>query len=104
MAGSPEAASETAHRWIGDCAKDDLEAHRAYQDVNTENGRQEALRAEYQKRLTASPDSGKAHYLLGRVTADPAAAVTQYQEAIRLDPKLVWPRGPLGHPNRAMEP
>ncbi len=103
VAGSPEAASATAHRWIGDCADNDLEAHRAYQDVNTENGRQQALRAEYQKMLSASPDSGKAHYLLGRVTADPAAAVAQYQEAIRLDPKLVWPRVALGHAYQAMD-
>ncbi|HEY8182955.1 MAG TPA: tetratricopeptide repeat protein [Thermoanaerobaculia bacterium] len=103
VAESPEVASATAHRWIGDCAQDDLEAHRAYQDVNTQNGRQEALRAEYQKMLSASPDSGKAHYLLGRVTADPNAAIAQYQEAIRLDPKLAWPRVALGHAYQSME-
>jgi tetratricopeptide (TPR) repeat protein len=103
VAGSPEKASATAHQWIGDCVQDDLEAHRAYQDVNREAGRQEALRAEYQKMLSTSPDSGKAHYLLGRVTADPKAAVGQYQEAIRLDPNLVWPRVALGHAYQAME-
>ena len=103
VAESPEVASATAHRWIGDCAQDDLEAHRAYQDVNTQNGRQEALRAEYQKMLSESPDSGKAHYLLGRVTADPNAAIAQYQEAIRLDPKLAWPRVALGHAYQSME-
>ena len=103
VAASPDVASEAAHRWIADCAQDDLEAHRAYQDVNTAAGRQAALRAEYQKMLDAAPDSGKAHYLLGRVTADPAAAVAQYQEAIRLDPKLAWPRVALGHAYQAME-
>jgi tetratricopeptide (TPR) repeat protein len=103
VAGSPEKASETAHRWIGDCAQDDLEAHRAYQDVNTENGRQEALRVEYQKLLSASPDSGKAHYLFGRVAADPTVASAQYKDAIRLDPKLVWPHVALGHDYQTME-
>jgi tetratricopeptide (TPR) repeat protein len=101
--GSFETASLTARRWIADCAQDDLEAHRAYQDVNRENGRQEALRDEYQKLLASSPASGKAHYLFGRVMADPQEAVAQYQEAVRLDPKLVWPRVALGHAYQAME-
>ena len=103
IAGSLDNASETAHHWIADCAQNDLEAHRAYQDVNRENGRQEALREEYRKMLSASPESGKAHYLYGRVCADPAVATTQYQEAIRLDPKLVWPRVALGHAYQTME-
>ncbi len=103
MTASSEAASEMAHRWIADCAQDDLEAHRAYQDVNRENGRQEALRQEYQKMLSASPDSGKAHYLFGRVEKDPSAAAAQYQEAIRLDPKLIWPHVALGQAYKTME-
>jgi len=97
MMGSLDKASDTAHQWIADCAQDDLEAHRAYQDVNNENGRQQTLREEYLKLLSASPDSGKAHYLYGRVASDPSAAIAQYQEAIRLDPKLIWPRVALGH-------
>jgi tetratricopeptide (TPR) repeat protein len=94
---SPAAASATAHQWIADCQQDDLEAHRAYQDVNREQGHNEALRAEYRKSLAAAPDSAKAHYLYGRVVADPAAAAVEYQQAIRLDPKMVWPRVALGH-------
>jgi len=103
IAGSIDNASETAHHWIADCAQNDLEAHRAYQDVNREAGRQEALREEYRKMLSSSPESGKAHYLYGRVAADPALATAQYQEAIRLDPKLVWPRVALGHAYQTME-
>ena len=103
IAGSLDNASEAAHHWIADCAQNDLEAHRTYQDVNTENGRQEALREEYRKMLSASPDSGKAHYLYGRVASDPALATAQYQEAIRLDPKLIWPRVALGHAYQTME-
>lgn len=98
-----DAASDAAHHWISDCSQDDLEAHRAYQDVNNENERREAMRAEYRKLLDASPNSGKAHYLYGRVAADPNVAISEYQQAIHLDPKLVWPRVALGHAYASME-
>src|SRR5262249_22603074 len=55
------------------------------------------------KMLEASPDSGKAHYLFGRVARDPSAAAEQYQQAIRLDPKLIWPRVALGQAYKTME-
>jgi len=102
-AGSLDAASDTAHRWITDCAQNNLEAHRAYQDINNENERQEALRDEYGRLLASSPNSAEAHYLYGRVENDPADAAAQYQEAIRLDPKLIWPRVALGHAYQMME-
>ena len=103
VTGSFETASKTAHRWIADCSQDDLEAHRAYQDVNREEGRDEALREEYQSLLASSPQSGKAHYLFGRVAGDQQLAIAHYQEAVRLDPKLVWPHVALGHAYQAME-
>lgn len=41
--------------------------------------------------LASSPESAQAHYLVGRITADPGAALAEHDAAIRLDPKLVWP-------------
>jgi len=103
LTGTFETASKTAQGWIADCSQDDLEAHRAYQDLNRENGRQAALREDYQKQLSSSPQSGKAHYLYGRVLADPQAAIVEYQQAIQLDPALIWPRVALGHAYQAAE-
>jgi tetratricopeptide (TPR) repeat protein len=100
---SPEAGADAAHHWIADCAQDDLEAHRAYQDVNKENGREQALRDEYRKMLSASPDSGKAHNLFGRVAGDLTTATAEYEQAVRLDPKLIWPRVALGRAYLLME-
>jgi tetratricopeptide (TPR) repeat protein len=101
--GTPDAASAVAHRWMADCATDDLEAQRAYQDINTAAGRQDAMRQEYGKLLAAAPDSGKAHYLYGRVVADPAAATAEYQQAIAHDPNLAWARIALGRSYEQME-
>ncbi|PYQ46855.1 MAG: hypothetical protein DMF59_20470 [Acidobacteria bacterium] len=53
--------------------------------------------------LSATPESGKAHYLFGRVEKDSASAAAQYQEAIRLDSKLIWPRVALGRFYQTME-
>ena len=97
LVDSAAAASKTAHQWIADCKQDDLEAHRSYQDVNREDGNNAALRDEYRTLLASTPDSAKAHYLYGRVVDDPRVAAEQYQQAIKLDPKLVWPRVALGH-------
>ena len=103
LTGTFETASKTARGWIADCSQDDVEAHRAYQDLNRENGRQAALREEYQKLLDSSPQSGKAHYLFGRVVSDPQAAIAEYQQAIQLEPTLIWPRVALGHAYQAVE-
>src|SRR4029079_16814353 len=92
MLQSSDVASQTAHRWISDSSQDDLEAHRMYQDINMDAGRYLELREEYRKLLTSSPESGKLHYLYGRVLADPVAAIPEYQKAVALEPKLVWPR------------
>ncbi|HUJ13719.1 MAG TPA: tetratricopeptide repeat protein [Thermoanaerobaculia bacterium] len=93
---SPEEASDTARRWVTDCAQDDLEAHRAYQDVNRESGREDKLREEYGTMLAAAPQSGKAHYLFGRVAGETQRSIAEYQQAVALDPSLVWPHVALG--------
>ncbi|HLJ75569.1 MAG TPA: tetratricopeptide repeat protein, partial [Thermoanaerobaculia bacterium] len=100
---SGDKAAETARQWIADCTQDDLEAHRAYQDAVKENGSEEALRGEYQKLVASSPQSAKAHYLYGRVAADTQTAITEYQQAIALDPQLVWPHVALGYAYRNLE-
>lgn len=90
-------ASQVARRWIGDCAEDDVEAHRMYQDINSNHHGEAGLREEYRKLVGAAPQSAKLHYLYGRVADDPAVAAAEHQEALRLDPKLIWPRVALGH-------
>jgi predicted Zn-dependent protease len=98
MSDSVEAASAAAHQWIVDCAaEDNLEAHRLYQDVNTQRGRQEAMREEYRASLASEPGSGRAHYLFGRLAVDPQVAIAEQSEAIRLDPALIWARVARGH-------
>jgi tetratricopeptide (TPR) repeat protein len=91
-----EMAATTARQWIADCASDDLEAHRAYQTMELERGRHDAVLAEYRKRLDAAPQSAEAHYLVGRITSDPAMAIAEYTQAVQLDPKFVWPHTALG--------
>src|SRR6185436_16757764 len=98
-----DVAAAAARRWIADCTEDDLEAHRAYQDVHTAGGLQAALREEYSKLVSSSPQSAKAHYLNGRVSGDLDVSVREHQEAIRLDPKLIWPRVALGHAYMELE-
>jgi Flp pilus assembly protein TadD len=86
-----------ARQWISDCAPDDLEAHRAYQDLHTSRDSGAAMRAEYAARVAEDPASAKLHYLYGRVSSEPAIAVREYNEALRLDPSLAWPRVALGY-------
>jgi hypothetical protein len=94
---SIDAASAAARQWITDCAGNDLEAHRAYQEMESARGRQSELYAEYRNRLAAAPDSAEAHYLAGRSAPDVAVSLAEHREAIRLDPKFAWPRVALGY-------
>ncbi|HYI10062.1 MAG TPA: tetratricopeptide repeat protein [Thermoanaerobaculia bacterium] len=95
--GSNDGASVAARQWVRDCGETDVDAHRAYQDVFTSQGRRDALREEYRKLLDGSPQSGRLHYLYGRVAKDPKVSIDEHEQALRLDPKLVWPRVALGH-------
>lgn len=94
---SAEAAAVRAQQWIGECAGDNIEAHRSYQDLNTGLGRQSAIRDEYRAAVAAAPDSAQAHYLYGRIAGDPRVELAEQTTAIRLDPKLVWPHVARGH-------
>jgi tetratricopeptide (TPR) repeat protein len=95
--GNDAAAAGAARKWIGDCAPDDLEAHRAYQQVEVRRGRHDVVFEEYRQRLAATPESAQAHYLVGRIANDPALAIAEHSEAARLDPKMVLPRVALGY-------
>lgn len=92
---SVEAASEAARNWIATCRENDIEAQRAYQDLNFAIGRFDPLHDEYGKLLAASPQSGELHYLYGRTIADPLASSAEYQKALELDPTIAWARAAL---------
>jgi len=94
---SPAAASAVAAHWIADCPKDNLEAHRQYQNVNDDSGRQGAMAVEYRNAVLSSPQSAQAHYLYGRVIADPKEAAAEFQRALVIDPNLAWARIALAH-------
>jgi len=83
-----------ARAWIGAC-DEDLLAHRAYQNLLIDDGRTEVLRAEYRKRLDEHANAAN-HYLFGRLIEGPAA-MSEYREALRIDPELTWARVALGH-------
>ena len=74
-----------------------------YQDMSNEANRKDEVRAEYAKLVAASPQSAKLHYLYGRVLDDPSGAATEYEKAMQLDPKLVWPRVALAHAYALMD-
>lgn len=95
--GPDDGPTKAARQWIADCAEDDLEAHRAYQQMEVMRGQQDAVLAEYRQRLAAAPESAQAHYLVGRITPDPATAIAEHTAAVRLDPKLVMPHVALGY-------
>ena len=96
-AATPDAAVAVAREWMKSCEADDLEAQRAYQDLFITRGLTEQMRTEYAAKVAADPASAKAHYLNGRVQRDSAAALAEYNEAIRRDPKLLWPRVAVAH-------
>jgi tetratricopeptide (TPR) repeat protein len=92
-----------ARQWMATCPDAGLEGHRAYQDgVLAEGGRAELV-AEYAARLDRQPDDAESHYLLGRVLDDPERSLARQQEALRLDPKLVWAELALAYDLMALE-
>lgn len=97
MTGTTADAGNAAKQWMSACAPDDLEAHRAYQDIHTVRGLSEQMRREYAAKVAAEPQSAKLHYLNGRVAADSATAIAEHRAALALDPSMVWPRVALAH-------
>ncbi len=65
---------------------------RAIQDHERARLEPAELIARYRAAAEASPDSGLAHYLLGRtLVAEPAAAEASFARAAELDPTNPWP-------------
>jgi tetratricopeptide (TPR) repeat protein len=100
---SPSVASAVARRWIADCPNDNLEAHRVYQNVNFESGRQKEIAQEYRNAALPSPGSAQAHYLYGRAIADPEQAAVEFQRALTVDPTFAWARVALAHAYAMLE-
>ena len=80
-----------------------VELERLRQDLLRQRGRHGALRVEAEERVRAQPDSGLAHYLLGRVQA-PSLAAPTFARAVALAPDSVWPWLGLAFSQRETNP
>ncbi len=80
-----------------------VELERLRQDLLRQRGRLGALRIEAEERVRSQPDSGLAHYLLGRVQAPELAAPT-FARAVALAPESVWPWLGLAFSQRERDP
>ena len=88
-------ATQQTHDLLKD-APDFVDAHRLYIDLLTAQGRAEDAVHFYRLALDARPDDPAMHYLYGRATNDPQIALTEFREAIRLDPGFCWAYHGLG--------
>jgi hypothetical protein len=92
--GDSEHAADESQAWVQACGEQSINAHRTYQNMRRA-GDTTALVAEYRRRVASNPSAAN-HYLHGRLL-DGDAALAEYREAIRIDPKLGWPRIALGY-------
>ena len=69
--------------------KHDPEFTEAHREIIRLTEDKDRLRKEYEKRVSANPDSAVFHYLLGEVTEGDAKQ-THYEKAIELDPGSPW--------------
>lgn len=74
-----------------------VDAHRLRQDVMRLRGRRGLLLDEAQRRVAQRPEDGHAHYLLARITDDPAQKLAGFRRAAELAPDSVWPWLGLAH-------
>ncbi|HEB53342.1 MAG TPA: hypothetical protein ENI87_08825, partial [bacterium] len=82
---------------------DHVDANRLRQDVLRTRGRRGLLLTEARRRVRQRPADGIAHYLLARVTEDPAAKLRGFERAAELSPGSVWPWLGLAHTLRASD-
>ncbi len=75
---------------------DYVEAHRLYIDLLAAQGRAEDALHFYRLALEAAPDDAAAHYLFGRATNDPQAAISEFERAVELEPDFAWAHHGLG--------
>lgn len=64
--------------------------HRAYQNLKSMAGSEDALAAEYEAHLKQSPNDAALLYLRGRVGRDRADQLTYFRQALIADPNLGW--------------
>lgn len=69
-----------------------LHAHRAYQDLLREQGKQVDVIHEYEERLKKDTNSALNHYLLARamIKESPNLAIREFGESIQKDPNFEW--------------
>ncbi|MFK7930982.1 MAG: tetratricopeptide repeat protein [Myxococcota bacterium] len=89
MAGAIPLAQAEAAR-----APNDLDAQELYIDVATHLGVQDAVEADYRKRLEKEPANPNIYYLLGRLSKDASEATAHYERALSL--QASHPRAPMG--------
>ncbi|HET7435565.1 MAG TPA: CDC27 family protein [Thermoanaerobaculia bacterium] len=99
--GQSDRSRAAAKAWVSAC-DDSINAHRTYQNAFEENGQRDMLLVQYRERLAKDP-SATNHYFYGRLLEDSDAAIAEYQEAARLDPKLSWPHLALAYQWLALE-
>lgn len=84
-----------AKAWVAACGAESLQAHRVYQNVVLRDGDRVPLVGHYRERAAQQPTAMN-HYLYGRLLQG-EAAIAEHRAALRLDPKLVWPKVAVGH-------
>lgn len=82
---------------------DHVDALRLRQDLLRERGRRGRLWVEAEARVRDRGDA-LAHYLRGRIGADPETRVRDFRRAAELDPEALWPWLGLAHALRGVDP
>lgn len=81
-----------------------VDAQRLRQDLLRERGRRGRLWCEAEEALLRRPDDAMAHYLFGRIVADPERKLESFARAARLAPDSLWPWLGLAHTLRFHAP
>lgn len=93
--GMLEEALEAARQTI-ELSREDLNAHRLYQDLAVSLGKRAEILEEYQNFVEQYPQNYLFHYLYGRIIEDDEAARAQFHIASQLAPRQFWPQYALG--------
>ena len=100
-AGETEAARAALHALLRQFPGS-VEAHRALQDLERQDLREDEFVARYRARAGAQPEDAISRYLLGRaLVGDPAVAEGHFRAAAELDPKGPWPTVGLAYLHRS---
>jgi tetratricopeptide (TPR) repeat protein len=89
----PEMVLAEARAWT---ACPGLDPHRYYQENMRRAGQEQAVLAEYRKRLAEHPEIGANHYLYGRLLKDLDQQIAAFRAAVQRDPGLTRAQIALG--------